>query len=330
MERVKGIFSSLGDIRDGILVGASALYLLGYFGWAVFAWGFQLGVAPAFQAQYFVAGLPLLVVVALATAAAVLLRRLLIQRWLGWFGKRNRSTKLVLVISVALVTLLAALLQYAFPDYNFTLTRRPLWFTFAVAMVFLLGLLLLATPLGTEGVEGVGYTLLLYASVAILAVVPYIYLILSLYPRVPQFFGGGKPRCAYLDLYTERFSPEILSELVADPAINQVTVSATGIRDSTGTSTTRTLMLSVSGWPSNGYDSVLKAVANVAQASGPTRRGTYFLGTRISNKRIGASSSSNHSWASSDNGSGTNPCLYTSSYVSASGTSSTTINIDMR
>ena len=218
MERVKEIFGSLGDIRDGILVGASALYLLGYFGWAVFAWGFQLGVAPAFQAQYFVAGLPLLVVVALATAAAVLLRRLLIQRWPDWFGKRNRSTKLILVISVALVTLLAALLQYAFPDYNFTLTRRPLWFTFAVTMVFLFGLLLLATPLGAEGVEGVGYTLLLYASVAILAVVPYTYLALFLYPRVPQFFGGGKPRCAHLDLYAERFSPETLSELVADPA----------------------------------------------------------------------------------------------------------------
>ena len=54
---------------------------------------------------------------------------------------------------------------------------------------------------------------------AILAVVPYIYLILSLYPRVPQFFGGGKPRCAHLDLYTERFSPETLGELVADPAV---------------------------------------------------------------------------------------------------------------
>ena len=218
MERVQKVFSSLGGIRDGILVGVSALYVLGYFGWAVFAWGAQLGVAPAFQAQYFVSGLPLLVVIALASAAAVLLRRGLIQRWPEWFGKQNRSTKLVLVISIALVTLLAALLQYAFPDYNFTLTRRPLWLTFAVSTVFLLGLLSLAVPLGTEGIEGAGYTLLLYASVAILAVVPYIYLALFLYPRVPQFFGGGKPRCAYLDLYTERFSPETLSELIADPA----------------------------------------------------------------------------------------------------------------
>lgn len=218
MKNVEKLFTSLGAVRDGILVLVSVLYFLGYLGWTVFAWGAQLGVAPPFQAQYFVAGLPVLVTLGAVVAVAVVLQRLLIRRWPKWYSERNRSAKVVLIIVIASVTLLAANFQYVVPDYNFTLTRRPLWLFLIIGALFIFGLLSLATSLGTDGLQGVGYTLVLYVRVAILAFVPYTYLALVLYPRVPQYFGGGKLRCAYLDLYTERFSPETLGALVPDPA----------------------------------------------------------------------------------------------------------------
>lgn len=118
-------------------------------------------------------------------------------------------------------------------------------------------------------------------------------------------------------------------------AKDQVTVVGTGIRDSTGVITPRTLVLSVAGWPSNGFDSVMKAVASIAQSPGPKITGTYMKGVVISNKRIGASSITNHLWATTDNGTSTtsnpNPCKVTPTYVTTSGTTSaTTINISLK
>ena len=227
ISRVKNIgklFTSLGDVRDAILVLVSLLYFLGYIGWAVFAWGAQLGVAPPFQAQYFVAGLPVLATLGAVVAVAVMLQRLLIWRWPVWFSSRNRSVKIILVFSIAFVTIFAAILQYVVPDYTFNLTRRPLWLDLTFGAVLFFGLLLLVVSLGADGPEGIGYTIALYASVAALAIIPYIYLTLVLYPRVPQYFGGGKPRCAYLDLYKEHFSPETLGELVPDPGSSSAVV----------------------------------------------------------------------------------------------------------
>ena len=50
------LFKRLGEIRDSLLVLASALYFLGYLSWAFYAWEHKLGLLPVLDAQYFAAG----------------------------------------------------------------------------------------------------------------------------------------------------------------------------------------------------------------------------------------------------------------------------------
>src|SRR5687768_7347637 len=56
--RVTDRLTRLGRARDGLLVGATALYALGYAVWALHAARNGLGLLPVLQVQYLVAGLP--------------------------------------------------------------------------------------------------------------------------------------------------------------------------------------------------------------------------------------------------------------------------------
>lgn len=47
----------IGGLRDGFLVIASVLYILGYIIWSVSAFQSDLGLLPAIESQYFIAGI---------------------------------------------------------------------------------------------------------------------------------------------------------------------------------------------------------------------------------------------------------------------------------
>jgi len=51
--------SSIKDVRDGFIAGAGALYLMGYIIWSLNAWANGLGLLPAAEGQYFIAGMPM-------------------------------------------------------------------------------------------------------------------------------------------------------------------------------------------------------------------------------------------------------------------------------
>ena len=48
--------STVGDVRDALLVGAGTVYILGYVTWSISAYSQGLGLLPALEAQYFMAG----------------------------------------------------------------------------------------------------------------------------------------------------------------------------------------------------------------------------------------------------------------------------------
>ncbi len=59
------IIQGIKDLRDGLIVVTASAYLLGYVSWAYFAWTHELGLIPALDAQYFLAGIfPTLVIAA--------------------------------------------------------------------------------------------------------------------------------------------------------------------------------------------------------------------------------------------------------------------------
>lgn len=62
--RVADGLSGIGAVRDGLLVSATVLYVVGYAVWSYNAWQNKLGLLPALDPQYFIAGVVPIVVVA--------------------------------------------------------------------------------------------------------------------------------------------------------------------------------------------------------------------------------------------------------------------------
>src|SRR5215208_1534447 len=63
LQRAVDRLTLLGTTRDGIVVGVATVYIAGYLVWSINAWQNNLGIPPALDLQYFVAGsVPVLIV----------------------------------------------------------------------------------------------------------------------------------------------------------------------------------------------------------------------------------------------------------------------------
>jgi hypothetical protein len=51
------LLGTIGGLRDAMLVGAGTMYILGYMTWSTSAYVQGLGLLPAVDAQYFMAGI---------------------------------------------------------------------------------------------------------------------------------------------------------------------------------------------------------------------------------------------------------------------------------
>ncbi len=51
------VLGAIGNLRDTLLVGAGTVYILGYLTWSISAYSQDLGLLPALEAQYFMAGI---------------------------------------------------------------------------------------------------------------------------------------------------------------------------------------------------------------------------------------------------------------------------------
>jgi|GEM_PF-5401341 len=54
---VLSFLTNIGELRDALLVGAGIVYILGYVTWSISAYSLGLGLLPALEAQYFMAGI---------------------------------------------------------------------------------------------------------------------------------------------------------------------------------------------------------------------------------------------------------------------------------
>jgi hypothetical protein len=81
LEWIKEHLKTTGDLRDGLLISASILYVVGYLVWSSNAWQNQLGLLPALDPQYFVAGLVPVVIMLAAFIGGTYFKRFLVDRW---------------------------------------------------------------------------------------------------------------------------------------------------------------------------------------------------------------------------------------------------------
>jgi len=208
------LINRLGELRDGLLLLAGFVYLLGYTSWANYALTTRIGLVPVLDAQYFAAGIVPALILLLFILSVRMLRAF--QRWL----KRPISDKHKNVQKTLTYFALALLVVFGLMKLIFR-KNSPEWLSW-LPFVFL-GFLILATFFSrAEGdlfLQRMG--LFLIWSYTIIGA---LWLILGynvqVFPRLPSELGGPKPRCARLDLDASQISPETRLQLRGNPAIS--------------------------------------------------------------------------------------------------------------
>lgn len=191
--RLFALMEKIGDLRDGLLVVVGLLYILGYVAWSLHALVNNLGLLPALQAQYFVAGIVPAIVILMACAAvgySVKLARKL-QEWVS--GRPAVSA--ILALSVV-----------ALPWLSDRIPIVPRWISSAVFYVAILVIIFTVYPprWSRRFILSFGTTYGLLGVILAMSVV---------YPAIPQDLGGVRPRCAFLDIFKGRVSKEMLRVL---------------------------------------------------------------------------------------------------------------------
>jgi hypothetical protein len=177
----------LPKLRDSVLVIFGTAYALGYIVWAIHAYRNGLGGRPASPAQYFVAGAPVLTVLVILLClfywlpqALKSLRDFAIRR----FGRRGHA----LIGLVGILILVAAYRLDA-------LSTKSLAGTVVTGMVvLLLALTGITLMVGDFPVRAFLVTIV---PLCMLAIHAYAY---SIFPNLPQEFGGGRPRCVTVSI----------------------------------------------------------------------------------------------------------------------------------
>jgi tetratricopeptide (TPR) repeat protein len=194
------------------------LYVLGIGVWSVTSVRRDLTARPSADPQYLLAG----VVPALLAAAALALLVLLFT-FPRWFRDRllarsERAWKALFKAGGILLT--AGLAATVLASVTGVLDRVPLLFSLLGGAV-MLGLLLIGLTKGDGVFNLVWYGYGAFA-VVLVAAVGYAFYAERVYPSLPQALGGGKPRCAQLDLTASALSAATLATLAPgsnDPVV---------------------------------------------------------------------------------------------------------------
>lgn len=235
-------FRGVVDLRDWLLVVAGAFYFFGYIVWSINAKRNNLGLLSALDFQYFIAGIfPVITLVAIffvTISVGALRRRIITSLSSEATGWRKLARNLVfgfLAISLLLIAVTPRsyshsryLVTYAFmiccliaPEFSelpVGLSQKIKYF----ANNGFESILRLETFIGRQ-----------FARLLLIAfpVLGFFWFITSVYPKLPQEFGGMRPSCAYLDIEKARLSKETVSEIVStdqsktiDPILRSVQV----------------------------------------------------------------------------------------------------------
>lgn len=237
------LLKHLGGLRDGILVVVSLVYIIGYCVWSVLAWRHNLGPLPVLDAQYFAAGLPVVLVLLLLTLLIYWSRRLLLDLWPKWLAAQSMLIQLLAHAILMIAALGSLLVIFLLRNWAEGLERPFLFFLPLSMIIFVASLFLQPQRLydrwlksllqrkliseedaerlkrnwgwiffyNRQGISNLYLVLLLIGAAGIALWVN------SMYFRVPQEFGGGRPRCAHLDISLDEISSQTREHLGISP-----------------------------------------------------------------------------------------------------------------
>jgi hypothetical protein len=244
------------ELREGLIAMAGITYIVGYLVWSYQAWNNGLGLLPAIQAQYFVAGLVPLLILFLAwltIKGALRIRR----KYIRWFEKDweqikpmtqpptpTAALKLRLAQAIfisMLITMVGWLVALYLSDDSSGIDSWWVRIFFIWLVLFLFSpisrrfspirsrsklLSNISQPGALDALLSQYQTLAIVVSGILYALIGILLYVLVLYPNIPQEFGGVQPRNAYLDITLDSASSETLKEIAPEvtPAADSMLV----------------------------------------------------------------------------------------------------------
>lgn len=237
---------NIGKLRDGLLVIVTITYITGYIAWSYIAWTNGFGTLPVLDAQYFLAGFPLILTAFLVVLIIRFLKSVFLIRWPTYFLGMT-FTKQVIIQSFILTMPIGSFVLIILIDlFNWPSSDSNRIIAIIVTFTSLILFYLLFEPKGIlekyfELLEkkkssnslkkyksilkktiDLSLNYFLYKNkmyyiytLPVIAGIVAVYLYLSiLYPQIPHEFGGAKPRNATLDIVRSDFSKKTINKLV--------------------------------------------------------------------------------------------------------------------
>lgn len=225
---------NIGKYRDAFLVLVGIVYFAGYTVISLSAFHNNLGPMTIFDSQYLVAGLPICLLALFLLIVVKYYYRFLINIWPNWVVRRKRPIRVL--IMVILATLIAVWFHYM-PHM-----RQPPFRTPSMEDILYYGAGCVLTTLFINGAFRYTYTVfrpknrivrnlhdfmenkffafyrIIYNPLTYILIILGIILLASMYmnsiyPKIPQEFGGMKPRVAILDVVSGDLSNEMTKDL---------------------------------------------------------------------------------------------------------------------
>jgi hypothetical protein len=234
----------LTDWKPLLLLTAGGIYAAGYGARAVHAWDSSLGILPALDFQYFVAGVFLLVPLGVL-GLVVLSARGVLRRWVAaerlhknW---RERTDQVLAAMTVGGIFLFGLILGLGRLGVHFERFAVVLPYISVIGFFILLVLNIArgddgkALPIEADAIQvrsrprGAGAWIIMIfgslglfsswlAGITILLGIALFVVVVPLFgvvllPHWPQELGGAMPRCQVLDVEVKRLSPQLAGDL---------------------------------------------------------------------------------------------------------------------
>ena len=243
LQRVSELLLRIGAHRDGFLILITLIYVTGYVTWSVLAWKQGFGPIPVLDAQYFVAGLPIIMSVILTLLLLLLLRYFLRQVWGEWLKRQPIRTRMLICRTLMICSLIGAIGIIANEIFSFSFyVYIPSMLLLCMSFVLLgfsspltnleqfqkirlqhKGKISASSPHWLDHFSHFTESVLKHSTSLIYVIILAIMVAFALnysrvwYYKIPQELGGGAPHPACIDLDCSKLSSETVQLLVPKP-----------------------------------------------------------------------------------------------------------------
>lgn len=205
------ILKYFSQIRDGILICISFVYVLGYLVWTYFSFKFNNAPLPILEPQYFIAGFPIFLLLVIA----YFLRKILLKLFINvpqLLHRLNLKYQIIIPLIFFILQSLFTVIMIYFVFFSDSSNRLYIVLILAIVSSFF----------SVVRSEFPDFKLYIHnfinfylALILIIISLSQVY-VMEVFPNIPQNLGGAKPRKALLDIDSKKLSYDTVNKLKLD------------------------------------------------------------------------------------------------------------------